>query len=78
MYFATGIVKHLPDIKIVDSQDFLYAMNWGKQTFNDENMGMAVISDKDYQPEQIENELTHTFVFRNANSEVKYRFLAVW
>ncbi len=78
MYFATGIVKHLPDIKIIESQDFLCAMNWGKQTFHDEDMGMALIANKDYQPEQIENDLTHTFVFRNANSEVKYRFLAVW
>ena len=53
-------------------------MNWGKQTFHDEDMGMAVIAHNDYQPEQIENDMTHTFVFRNASSEVKYRFLAVW
>jgi len=41
-------------------------------------MGMALIADKDYMPEQVDNDMNHAFVFRNAMSDVKYRFLAAW
>jgi len=78
MYFATGIVKHLPDIKIEKDDQYLYAMNWGKQTFHDEDMGMALIADNDFVPEKIDNDMSHVIIFKNAKHEVKYRFLAAW
>ena len=78
MYFATGIVKHIPDI-ITDTNDSaFYAANWGPQTFHGENMGMAIISTKNYKPKIINNELNHLVVFQANNSEVIYSFVSVW
>ena len=35
MYFATGIVKHLPTIESGEYGDYFYLMNWGKQSFHE-------------------------------------------
>ena len=78
MFFATGIVKHLPTITTGESSDYFYAMNWGKQSFHKENMGMAVLAKKEFQPEAVTDKLSHAYIFKNAKSEVKYRFMAAW
>ena len=78
MYFATGIVKHLPKIAQGETSDYFYAMNWGKQSFHKENMGMAVLAEKKFQPEHIADELSHAYAFKNGSKEVRYRFLSVW
>jgi len=78
MYFATGIVKHLPEVVQGETSDYFYAMNWGIQSFHKENMGMAVLAEKKYQPEHIVDELSHAYAFKNGNKEVRYRFLSAW
>lgn len=78
MNFATGIVKHLPDIVQDKTTNYFYAMNWGKQSFHEENMGMAIIANKKYQAEPIDNGLSHAYAFKNANQEIRYRILSVW
>jgi hypothetical protein len=78
MYFATGIVKHLPKIVVGETSVYFYTMNWGKQSFHKENMGMAVLAKKKYQPEPIADELSHAYAFKNGNKEVRYRFLSAW
>jgi hypothetical protein len=78
MYFATGIVKHLPEIVQGETPDYFYAMNWGVQSFHKEKMGMAVLAEKNYQPEHIIDELSHAYAFKNGNKEVRYRFMSVW
>ena len=78
MHFATGIVKHLPEIVEGETAEYFYAMNWGKQSFHKENLGMAVLAEKKYQPEAIADDLNHAYVFKSAEQEVMYRFLAVW
>ncbi len=78
MSFATGIAKHLPEIIEDETADYFYAMNWGKQSFHKENMGMAILAPKKFQPEQVADDLSHAYIFKNANKEVRYRFLSVW
>lgn len=78
MYFATGIVKHLPAIKIGETAEYFYAMNWGKQSFHQENMGMAISAPKAYQLKTIADELNHAFIFENAKNEVRYRIISAW
>ena len=78
MKFATGIVKHLPEIIQGETQNNFYALNWGKQSFHDENMGMAIIAEKSYGPTHIKDELSHAFAFYTPDSEVTYRFLSAW
>lgn len=78
MFFATGIVKHLPEIAEGATDQYFYAMNWGKQSFHKENMGMAITAKKDYQPEKVSDELSHVYTFKNAEKEVRYRVVSAW
>lgn len=78
MSFATGFVKHLPELTVGSTDEFAYLMNWGEQSFHHENMGMAVLAEKAYQPVSIDDELSHVFIFEKAPKEVRYRFLAAW
>lgn len=78
MYFASGIVKHLPEIKQGTGGRSFYAMNWGKQSYHKENMGMALVVPQMYQPKAIEDALSHAYIFTDAKQEVSYRFLAAW
>lgn len=78
MSFSTGIVKHLPEIIQGETAKYFYAMNWGEQSFHKENMGMAILAEKKYQPEHIVDDLSHAYAFKNAKQEVRYRFLSAW
>ena len=78
MRFATGIVKHLPEIIQGESNNHFYALNWGKQSFHKENMGMAIVASKSYAPVHVEDDLSHAFAFGNAEREVTYSFLSAW
>ena len=78
MYFATGIVKHLPEITEGKTAQNFYAMNWGTQSFHKENMGMAITVKKEYQPEKVSDELSHAYIFKDAQEEVSYRIVAAW
>jgi len=78
MRFATGIVKHLPEIIQATSKDYFYAMNWGRQSFHKENMGMAILIDNKYNPQHVEDDLSHAYTFDSDASDVKYRFLSAW
>ncbi|MFK7980733.1 MAG: DUF4861 family protein, partial [Saprospiraceae bacterium] len=56
-----------------------YAYTWGKQSFHKDYMGMAIFADKKLQLEKIKDDLTHTYIFKNApTNEVEYAFLAAW
>jgi hypothetical protein len=78
MQFATGIVKHLPDVDAGETTDYRYLSNWGIQSYHKENMGMAILAKKTFDPVLVADELSHAFAFKNAESEVRYRFLAAW
>jgi len=78
-YFATGIVKHIKEVKTGENQDNFYAYTWGKQSFHKDYMGMAIFADKSMGAESITDELTHTYIFKNApKNEATYAFLAAW
>lgn len=78
MSFATGIVKHLPTINTGNAGDYFYAMNWGKQSFHEEDMGMAILAKQAAQPTAVADDLSHAYAFQNAPQEVRYRFMAAW
>jgi len=78
MRFATGFVKHIPEIIRGTSADMFYAMNWGNQSYHEEGMGMAVMADTKYQPKTIKDEMSHAYLFENADTELTYQFVSVW
>ncbi|MFK7980008.1 MAG: DUF4861 family protein, partial [Saprospiraceae bacterium] len=77
-YFATGIVKHIETDQTGENGNKFYTYTWGKQSFHKDYMGMAIFADKKLQPEKIKDDLTHTYIFKNAPNEVEYAFLAAW
>lgn len=78
-YFATGIVKHIDSDQTGENGNTFYAYTWGKQSFHKDYMGMAIFADKNLHPEKIADDLTHTYIFKNApQDEVEYAFLAAW
>ncbi len=78
MSFATGIVKHIPEIIHGETDTYFYALNWGIQSYHNENMGMAITASKEYKPEHVMDDLSHAYAFRDARKNVKYRFLSAW
>ena len=78
MHFATGIVKHVDRASVGQSGNALYAYTYGEQSFHHQNMGMAVMASESYNPVEVENDLSHLYVFQNSASGVKYRFMAQW
>lgn len=78
MKFATGFVKHLPEVIQGVSGEVFYAMNWGTQSFHKEGMGMAVLANQKYSPKRIVDKMSHAYIFDNANKEITYRFLSAW
>lgn len=78
MKFATGIAKHLPEIIEGETSNYFYGMNWGKQSFHEENLGMAIIVEKKYQPKTIKNDLNHAYALNAVEGAISYRLLAAW
>lgn len=78
MHFATGIVSHLPEATSGSANGYAYLMNWGKQSYHEEQLGMAVMAKDEYGPKAVEDELSHLLVFERAPEKVSYRFMAVW
>lgn len=78
MHFATGIVSHLPEVISGTANGYDYLMNWGTQSYHEEQLGMAVMAKSEYDPKAVEDELSHLLVFENAPQKASYRFMAVW
>ncbi len=76
--FATGIVKHLSEIIEGQTSENFYAYNWGVQSFHNEKMGMGITASLDYEPQAVDDSLSHVYVFSNARKEVTYKFASVW
>lgn len=78
MYFATGIVKHLPDFTAGEEGAVAYGYNWGPQSFHEQLLGMALMIKKNSQPRLQDSELDHLIIMEGNNQQAIYRFLAVW
>ncbi|MEM1326907.1 MAG: DUF4861 family protein [Bacteroidota bacterium] len=76
--WATGVVKHLPDYTMGMSDASAYLYTWGKQSYHEEMMGMAVLVDKDINYEYVENAETHLMVAEVTNEPFVYQFGAAW
>jgi len=78
---ATGIVKgkEIPLIKGPADTKWGYIATWGKQSLNNDNLGMAVFFKNDDIIEITEDALNHVVVLKpNENNKVKYFYAAVW
>ncbi len=78
MFFATGIVKHLPEVTTGTAGNAFYAYTWGNQSFHHENLGMGIVAPQASQPEAVTDDLSHAYLFRQPRQKVAYAFLAAW
>lgn len=77
-HFATGVVRHLEQASSgVDDGNF-YLYTWGKQSFHEQDMGMGILASEAFGPEIMPDELSHLVVFKNADQQVTYQFMAAW
>ncbi|MEM6700006.1 MAG: DUF4861 family protein, partial [Bacteroidota bacterium] len=76
--FATGVVKHLPFATIGESDNKAFLYTWGEQSFHHEDMGMAVLVNKDQDYAFPKNKETHLMTIAPKDGKASYQFLAAW
>jgi len=76
--FATGVVKHLPFATIGESDNKAFLYTWGEQSFHHEDMGMAVLVNKDKDYAFPKNKETHLMTIAPKDGKASYQFLAAW
>ena len=77
---ATGIVKqNLPIIKGTADTEWGYIATWGKQSLNNDNLGLVIFFKNKHAIEITEDEYNYVVVLEpEKDNEVKYYFAAVW
>jgi unsaturated rhamnogalacturonyl hydrolase len=80
---AIGLVKH-PGTELIEGniditgKAYTYVASWGKQTLNDDKLGMALLFRKSDRIEQATDAHNYVSVMDVAGENVDYYFLAAW
>jgi rhamnogalacturonyl hydrolase YesR len=80
---AIGIVKH-PGTELIEGEvnitgkAYTYVASWGKQTLNDDHLGMALLFRKSDRETQTTDEHNYVSVMDVAGEDVDYYFLGAW
>ncbi|WP_020210121.1 glycoside hydrolase family 88 protein [Gilvimarinus chinensis] len=80
---AIGLVKH-PGTELIEGEvnitgkAYTYVASWGKQTLNDDHLGMALLFRNSDREEQTQDEHNYVSVMKSAAEDVDYYFLAAW
>ena len=78
---TTGIIKN-NDTELLKSDyntgDWAYIATFGKQSLNNDNMGLAVFYKKKQLKMLTEDDLNHLVVLTSENGYVEYYFMATW
>jgi len=80
---AIGVVKHKDTQFIRGSLDipgdsYTYIGSWGKQSLNNDHLGMAVIFQKRDFNKTVDDKNSYTAVMRARGNELSYYFVAAW
>lgn len=76
---CTGLAKHEnTDFFTSDKSGWNYIALWGKQTLEDDNLGIAVFYNKDDLVKISEDELSHFVILKPDNNRLTYYFTAAW
>ncbi|WP_041522364.1 DUF4861 family protein [Gilvimarinus agarilyticus] len=81
--FAIGLVKH-PGTEFIQGdiditgKAYTYVASWGKQTLNNDLLGMALLFRKSDREQQTEDEHNYVSVMKAAGEDLDYYFLAAW
>ncbi len=79
---CTGIVKHEKakffSKDTADESSWGYIANYGQQSLNNDNLGMAILFKKSELLEITEDEHSHVIVLNPTDKQISYYFLAAW
>lgn len=80
--FATGLVKHPGALNFVTGQasETFFGYTWGKQSYHEENLGMAVIAPLNQRVRSIVGGFmdSHVILMQPVDGKITYRFMAAW
>lgn len=77
---ATGLAKH-ENTNFIEKENtgsWSYIALYGKQTLNDDNLGIALFFPQDQLIEVTEDDNSHVVVLKPVNGEVTYYYCAAW
>ncbi|WP_049724057.1 glycoside hydrolase family 88 protein [Gilvimarinus polysaccharolyticus] len=80
---AIGIVKH-PNTELIEGEinitgkAYTYVASWGKQSLNDDQLGMALLFRKSDRLQQTVDEHNYVSVMNAAGEDIDYYFLGAW
>jgi len=84
-FFATGMKKSQTDnieakpfFKEAKSNGCSYMYSWGKQSDQQDHMGLAIIIEEEYQPKKMDRSPNYVYLMNKAKQNVHYRFMAAW
>ena len=78
---STGLVKDKNSVALKDKGDkdhWGYLATYGKQSLNDDNLGMAVFFNPDNKPDFTEDNLSHIVKLLFTSEHIDYYFMAAW
>ena len=79
--FCTGIVKH-PEAEVILPEssvgEWTWLANYGKQTLQEDMLGMAILYRQEDLIKLADDELNHVVILKPSNQKLTYFFLAAW
>lgn len=77
---VTGLAKHdqAENLDISGQGDWSCIALYGKQSLNDDNLGIALFYNKKYSPELTEDNLSRIVKMKPVDGEMEYYFCATW
>ncbi|MEM9936728.1 MAG: DUF4861 family protein [Bacteroidota bacterium] len=76
--FATGIVNHGLESRQISTASKAMAYTWGKQSFHEENLGMAVAIPGEEELTSLPVPDSHAFLLPTSAEGTCYEFMAAW
>jgi hypothetical protein len=78
---CTGIVKH-PEAEVIlpesSTGDWTWLANYGRQTLQEDLLGMAILYRQNDLIKLSEDDLNHVVILKPSNNKLTYYFLAAW
>ncbi|SIS89777.1 DUF4861 domain-containing protein [Belliella pelovolcani] len=77
---ATGLIKDNKAELLIGAEDkeYGYLATYGKQSLNEDNLGIVIFFRNDQKVSITEDEFSHVVVLQPTDQEVKYYFAAAW
>jgi hypothetical protein len=76
--FCTGVVNHNTSAKTSVVGNHFSLFTWGRQSYHEEMLGMAVVAQEDQVAQSHTTALDHLLIFKQGLTSVTYSFMSGW